>query len=265
MSWLNKLERRLEPLAVHHVVLALVAGQTFFYLAEMFQLVERSRLVLAWGLVAQGEWWRLFSFVLVPPNAHWAFIAFALYVLYFLGSALEEAWGTLRLNLFLLSGWLLTVAAAWLAPTMVVNNMFVGGSVFLAFAYLNPNYVFHLFLVLPVKVKWLALVMWGFYALAFFTGGAGGRLLVLAATGNFFLFFGARMIDDLRGMRRRAGQASRRRAERVETAAAGPRHRCCVCEKTSDSHPDEDFRYRADGKCYCEQHLREAREAEGRS
>lgn len=265
MSWLNKLERRLEPLAVHHVVLALVAGQTFFYLAEMLQMVDRSRLVLAWGLVAQGEWWRVLSFTLVPPNAHWVFIAFALYILYFLGSALEEAWGTLRLNLFLLSGWLLTVAAAWLQPTMVVNNMFIGGSVFLAFAYLNPNYVFHLFLILPVKVKWLALVTWGFYALIFVTGGAGARLLVLAATGNFFLFFGARMIDDLKGARRRAGQASLRRAERAEAAAAGPRHRCHVCEKNSDTHPDEDFRYRADGKCYCEQHLREVRAAEGRS
>lgn len=139
MSWLNKLERRLEPLAVHHVVLALVAGQTFFYLAEMFQLVDRSRLVLAWALVEQGEWWRVLSFTLVPPNAHWVFIAFALYILYFLGSALEEAWGTLRLNLFLLSGWLLTVAAAWMQPTMVVNNMFIGGSVFLAFAYLKDR------------------------------------------------------------------------------------------------------------------------------
>jgi hypothetical protein len=255
MSWLHKLERRLEPLAVHHVVLALVAGQTFFYLAEMFQLVGRDRLVLAWGMVAQGEWWRLFSFVLVPPNAHWVFIAFALYILYFLGSALEEAWGTLRLNLFLLSGWVLTVAAAWIVPTMIVSNLFIGGSLFLAFAYLNPNYTFHLFLILPVKVKWLAIVMWAFYAITLVGGDMGARVLVLAATGNFFLFFGSRMIDDLRGIKR---QAARRRSEKVEAAAAGPRHQCCVCAKNSDTHPDEDFRYRADGKCYCEEHLRAA-------
>lgn len=258
MSWLHKLERRLEPLAIPHVVLALVAGQTFFYLAEMFQLVGRDRLTLAWVQVAHGEWWRLFSFVLVPPSAHWVFIAFALYILYFLGSALEEAWGTLRINLFLFCGWLLTIGAAWLVPNMVVDNLFIGGSLFLAFAYLNPNYVFHLFLIIPVKVKWLAIIMWGFYALAFFGGDRGARLLVLAATGNFFLFFGARLLADLRGVKRQAKQASLRRAERAEASAAGPRHRCSVCEKNSDSHPQEDFRYRADGKCYCEEHLRAA-------
>src|SRR5690606_31329019 len=125
----------------------------------------RDRLVLAWSLVAQGEWWRIFSFTLVPPNAHWAFIAFALYILYFLGSTLEEAWGTLRINLFLLSGWLLTLGAAWLVPDMIVSNAFIGGSVFLAFAYLNPNYVFYVFFVLPVKVKWLAIFMWAVFAI----------------------------------------------------------------------------------------------------
>ncbi len=258
MSWLHKLERRLEPLAVHHVVLALVAGQTFFYLAEMFQLVGRERLVLAWGLVAQGEWWRVFSFVLVPPNAHWVFIAFALYILYFLGSALEEAWGTLRINLFLLSGWVLTVAAAWIVPNMIVSNLFIGGSLFLAFAYLNPNYTFHLFLILPVKVKWLAIVIWAIFGLTLIGGDMGARLLVLAATGNFFLFFGSRMVNDLRGIKRQAGQAARRRAEKADASAAGPRHQCCVCAKNSDTHPEEDFRYRADGKCYCEEHLRAA-------
>lgn len=256
MSWLDKLERRLQPLALPHVVLALVAGQTFFYLAEMFQLVDRSRLVLAWVLVANGEWWRIFSFALVPPAAHWALIAFALYMLHFLGSALEEAWGTLRLNLFLFTGWAFTVAASMLEPTTLASNAFIGGSLFLAFAYLNPNYVFHIFLVLPVRVKWLAALTGVFYAVTFALGGTGTRLFIAASVANFLLFFGSRIVQDLRHGRRRLQQGAVRRAARHEAAAAGPRHTCVICGKNSDTHPDEDFRYRADDRCYCSEHLR---------
>lgn len=256
MSWFHKLERRLEPLAIPHVLLAIVAGQTFFYLAELIKLVERSRLVLAGALAAQGEWWRIFSFVLVPPDAHWALIAFALYMVYFLGNSLEEEMGVLRLNLFLLCGWALTVGVAMIAPTMVVNNAFIGGSVFLAFAYLNPTYVFYVFLIIPVQVRWLALITWIFYAISFFLGGLGGKLLVLASTGNFMLFFGARMLRDLRTGRQHAESRRRREVARKEADAAGPQHRCVACGKDSDAFPEEDFRYRADGNCYCAEHLR---------
>ena len=66
MSPFHKLERWLQPLALPHVLLAIVAGQTFFYIAAMLEVVNLERLVLAWGLVEQGEWWRLASFALMP-------------------------------------------------------------------------------------------------------------------------------------------------------------------------------------------------------
>lgn len=260
MSFFRTLERRLQPLAIPHVILAIVAGQTFFYLAIMIQLVDPSRLWLAWSLVAEGEWWRLASFTLVPPNAKWYFIAFALYVLYFLGSALEQEWGTLRLNLFLLTGWALTVAVSCLVPTSVVGNGFIGGSIFLAFAYLNPNYTFYIFFILPVKVKWLALLTWLYFGYVCVVGGAADRLLVLASAGNFLVFFGARIVRDLRSGKRHMDGQMRRRSALKEASEAGPRHRCVVCAKNSETHPHEDFRYCskcAGDQCYCSEHLRD--------
>ena len=256
MSFLRKLERRLEPLAIPHVILAIVVGQTFFYLSALLGLIDPFRLVLVWDLVASGEWWRLASFALVPPAAHPVFIAFALYLLYLLGSSLESEWGTLRLNLFLLVGWALAVGVSFIVPLTVVSNAFIGGSIFLAFAYLNPNYVFHIFFVLPVKVKWLALLTWLYFGYVMLFGDTAARLLALAASGNFLLFFARRIVEDVRTGRRHMSQQLRRRAEIREAAAAGPRHRCVVCEKNSDTHPHEDFRYRADDRCYCEEHLR---------
>src|SRR5690606_287470 len=133
---------------------------------------------------------RVFTFIFVAPNAHWIFIAFLLYFLYFAGSALEAHWGTVRYNLFLWSGFLLTVALACFAPYNVASNVFIGGSIFLAFAHLNPEFTMYVFLVLPVKLKWLALVAWVFYGYTFITGGMATKLGVIAAVGNFLIFFG---------------------------------------------------------------------------
>ncbi|TAG31149.1 MAG: hypothetical protein EAZ36_03230 [Verrucomicrobia bacterium] len=259
MSFFRKFERHLQALALPHAILALVVGQTFFYLSDLLGLIDVSRLVLQWSLVAEGEWWRLASFIWVPPDASPIFIAFALYVLYLLGTALEQEWGELRLNLFLITGWVLTIAAAWLVPQSVVTNAFIGGSIFLAFAYLNPNYVFYIFFILPVKVKWLALLTWLFFAYVIIFGGPAARILALASAGNFLIFFWARIWEDVRtGKRQMSGQLQRRAALR-EAAAAGARHRCVVCGKNSDSHPNEDFRYCSKcvgDQCYCEEHLR---------
>ena len=259
MSFFRQLERRLQFLAVPHVILALVAGQTFFYLSALLVLVDPSRLVLSWSLVADGEWWRLASFTLVPPDASPVFIAFALYMFYFFGSTLEHEWGELRLNLFLLAGWALTVGSAFMYPDELVHNGFIGNSVFLAFGYLFPDFVLYLFFILPVKVKWLALVNWLYLGYVCVTGSSVDRVLILASTGNFLLFFGPRIVSDLKSGKRRLSRQATLRTERRQAEAAGPRHRCVVCGKTSDSHPQEDFRYCskcAGDQCYCSEHLR---------
>src|ERR1039458_1082074 len=88
----------------------------------------------------------------------------------FLGSRpgfAEDYWGVFRFNFFLFIGWALTVGAAFLTPAEPATNLFVAGSVFLAFAYLNPDFELVLFFILPVKVKWLALLTWVVYGFEF--------------------------------------------------------------------------------------------------
>lgn len=254
MSLIDKIERRAPWIAAPHVVLALVAGQTFFYLTGMLRMVDTSRLGLAMQLVREGEWWRVVTFVFEPPTTHWALVAFGLYCFYMIGGALEQEWGRAKLNLYLLTGYLLTVAAAALVPGTWVDNYFAGGALFLAFAYLNPNYVFYVFMIIPVQVKYLALVAWIYFGYLFLTQGLPTKLMVLAATGNFLIFFGTTLLRDIKSGRRHMQHQAKRRGEQREAAAAGPRHRCSVCTKNSDTHPEEDFRYAADDRCYCEAH-----------
>jgi len=255
MSRLLAWERRLAPFAISNLTLYLVIGQTFVYLTAMLGLLDARFLMFLPALVLQGEWWRVLTFVLVPPNAHWLFIAFALYLLYLFGSALEEHWGVVRYNLFLLFGYLLTVGLAFVTPYSLASNVFIGGAIFLAFAWLNPDFTLNLFLILPVKIKWLALIAWVFYAYTVLTGSLAAKLGVVAALGNFALFLGRDVIRRVRDGQRLRTHRGRHRAE----APAGPLvHRCRVCERTSVTHPELDFRYRDENGaevCYCWDHL----------
>jgi hypothetical protein len=257
MSWWHKLERRLEPIAIHNLTLYLVVGQAFFYLTGMLGLLDLSRIVYVPALVLHGEWWRILTFIVMPPNAHWVFIAFALYFLYLTGSALEQHLGAFRYNLFLLIGYLLTVTVAFITPYAPATNVYIGGAIFLAFAHLNPTFTIYLFLILPVQVRWLALFMWVIYGYSFVTGGVSTKLAILAGISSYLIFFGPLILRQLRSGR----VQQRRQSEQAQLRGdqEGPRHRCHVCGKTSETHPDLDFRYCskcAGDQCYCPEHIR---------
>jgi membrane associated rhomboid family serine protease len=257
MSWIKRLERFLEPVAVPNLTLYLVAGQTFFYLTFMLGLLDPVRFIYVPELVLEGQVWRLVTFVFMPPATSWIFIAFALYFLFFTGRTLEEQWGVVRYNLFVLTGYVLTVGLSFITPGAVGTNVFIAGSIFLAFAYLYPDFVLYIFLILPVKIKWMALVTWVIYAYSFFTGGVATKLSVVASVGNFLLFFGRDLwLDAKTGRRRMQAQAARLREASTEQE---PRHRCHVCGKDSNQYPQMDFRYCsqcAGDQCYCPDHIR---------
>jgi len=155
--------------------------------------------------------------------------------------------------MFLLIGIVATIAVSFLQPAAPSSNLFLQGSVFLAFAFLFPDFVLNLFFILPVKIKWLALVAWIGYLVQFLRGDWSDRLLVLASVGNFLLFFGGEIVQRFRSDRRRtAWEAKQDRAKRR------PRHRCLVCGITNVTHPTMQFRYctKCVGQCgYCTEHV----------
>ena len=259
MSFLDKLERFLGRLAVPHLSLWLVIGQVFVLLSALLGRLDLSLFVLVPELARLGEWWRLVTFVFMPPPPGlfgYVFVAFAWYMFYLMGSALEGYWGEFRFNLFLFSGYALTVAVAFITPFAPTTNLFIAGSVFLAFAWLNPDFELALFFILPVKIKWLALLTWIANAYYFAVGGWPLRLQILASVGNFLLFFGRDIVQTMRHRKRVMAKQARRFAE--ESAGPEPRHRCHVCGQTDLTHPQLDFRYCskcAGDQCYCPEHI----------
>ena len=185
-SLMDRLERKLGKYAIPQLTMFLVAAQTLFFLVLVSRPEMIEQMVYIPELALQGgEWWRFLTLLFIPPTDSVIFIFFALYFFYFMGSTLENQWGHFRFNLFILTSYVLTLLAAFIEPSGAATNAFIGGSVFLAFAFLYPDFVVYLFFILPVKIKWLALITWALYFYRFTVGDLQEKALVLAATGNF--------------------------------------------------------------------------------
>ena len=252
MAFLNKLERKYGRYAIPNVTTGIIIGQAFLYLFAYSGQMDLSRAYLVPRLVLAGEWWRLLTFPFIPPASGLFWIFFALYAFYLMGGALEGHWGAFRYNVFLLTGYLLTVAASFIFPYQAASNVFIGGSVFLAFAALYPDFQFYIFFILPVKVKWLAILAWIGYGMSFVSGDWSTRLLIAASIGNFFLFFGRDV-----WWRMKTGKRKMTEQARTITGKHEAFHQCASCGKTDITHPNMDFRYCPDcgGLGYCSDHI----------
>lgn len=255
MSLLDRLERRFRRYAVHNLAVLLVGGHVVGYVLAFGKPEIYEAMLLRGDAVLSGEWWRLFSFLLVTPQCNPFFLFFGLYLFLIMGQALEGEWGAFRFNVYFLIGYAMTVAVAFILPDLPVGPYYVEGSVFLAFAHLYPNFEIHLFFLLPIKVKWLALITWIGYGLQVVAGDWVARLLVLAAVINFLLFFGREVWWRMRSGHRSMVAGARRARQKGQAF-----HRCAVCGVTEKTHPDVDFRVcRQCGGAteYCEEHLRD--------
>jgi hypothetical protein len=251
MDFISKLERRFRGWAIPNLTLYLMGIQGIGVFLLLGGYVDGADLVLVGDLVQHGQWTRLFSFMMIPKvlSPFWLFFAF--YIFYLMGTTLERDWGAFRYNLFILMGYLLTIAAAFIAPFEIITNYYFLGGVFLAFATLRPEFVFHLFFILPVKVKWLGWLTAALYLYVLLFADAGSRLCVLAAFVNYALFFGRGFVGNIKAARRR--QAFEHKMVRPE---GQPFHVCTLCGATDQSDETLTFRYCSKcGKCFCENHI----------
>ena len=273
MSLISRLERRFGWLAIPNLTIVILAGQAALYMASLApQGVAIDRVLLDPQRVVEGQWWRVVTFLFAPPGDRTILVIFYFMLLYLFGTTLENQWGAFRYNLFIFIGYAANVAAAFIAwgifkstpelaavagplGSTVASNRFLYGSLFLAFARLYPDFIINLFFILPIRIKWLALLAWLGYAYTFVVGGWMERMLVLATVLNYILFFGREHWREFRhGHRRRSFQA------KAKKATATPKHVCRVCGLTSDDSPKTLFRYCskcAGQACYCPEHIRE--------
>ena len=194
------LERKLRRYSISNLMKYIVIGQGIVFALmwiwptlgyRLYSLITLTRT----GLL-HGQIWRLFTFVFVPPSSSPIFILFALYFYYLIGMGLEYRWGKVRFNLYYLIGMAAAVISALI--TGYAGNSFLNLSLFFAYAALYPDEEVLLFMILPVKMKYLAALDAALYLYQFIVGDASTRVTIVLCLLNVFLFLGGDIISTLR-------------------------------------------------------------------
>jgi len=178
-KWIDWLDRRLPGFGIPNLALYLIGAQGCGFLLMLAEPRTEQLLELDPSLVLRGEVWRLITFLAEPVASGALWMVFALYFLYFIVNGLEEAWGEFRTTLYVLVAVLLTIAFAFVFHVRIGTSVELGTTLFLAAATVAPDFQILLFLVLPVKMKWLAWLTVAYIAYALIVGSWLSRLYLL--------------------------------------------------------------------------------------
>ena len=274
MNWLDKLERKLGRFAIPNLTVYLLAGYVIGFGVMYLMPDLLGWLTLEPALIVRGQVWRLVSWVLIPPTRYPISLLFLVLLYYSLGTALERTWGTFRYNVYIFSGLIFTVLGVFILYAVyffgfhvelplslagMVSTNYITMSIFLAFAAIYPEMEVYLYFILPIKMKWMALVYAAMALYYFIRGGIVTRVAIGASLLNFVIFF-----LSSRNMRRFSPKERVRKAKFKRQSAPhmhysnGAKHRCAVCGRTELDDPCLEFRFCS--KCngnyeYCQDHL----------
>ena len=265
MHWINALERRLGHLAIPGLLRIVVAFNLLTYLLIKLQPATASHpgfasyLELRSDLILSGQIWRLFTYAFIPPVIigsafEYIFIFMYLNFLWLVGESLEQAWGSFRLNAYYLLGIVGTTLAALLFGALQVTGTYLNLTLLFAFATLFPDYPVLFMFVIPIKVKWVALLSAGYMLISLLAATASEKVAITISLTNYIIFFGPLWY---RHMRERGRHAERQQQFQMaqHTEEDETLHQCKVCGRTEASSPELEFRVASDGEEYCEDHL----------
>ncbi len=273
MGFNTKLERNFSCLAFPGLIRAIVLIQCLVFalvtlrpeIAEFFKVSPEG--------LAQGQYWRLLAWVFYPfvtPDdgvfrlINVVFLLIIMRISFLISDSLEHGWGETRTSFYVYGTWLCQTivlgAAAWLGvPTGGLGTEIFYLSLFFAFATLFPDYEFALFFVLPVKVWVLACLS---AVMMLFSGIKFPPLLLVYAF--CFLPYLIWAIPRLRHFSKNRSAIAARRLKfnsHLRGGEATTLHRCVICHRSEQSHPDLEFRVAQDDEEYCLDHLTDRSEA----
>ena len=257
---------------VNNLMLYIVFGTLAVWLIGAMDTTGMVTSALAFDAAAvlRGQVWRLVTFVFIPQSSGlWLFLF--LYFYYFVGSTLEREWGPGRFTIYYLTGMLMTVIYGFITyfvtgRSYFMTSNYINLSMFFAFATLFPDNIVLLFFIIPIKMKWLAVIdaLYFVYDIVANLGRLGMMsFLPLVAILNYFLFCGADLFYSVlprkRTQRRNTVDFKREvRKIKYETKNKNYTHKCAVCGRTDADYPDLEFRYcsRCAGyHCFCQDHI----------
>lgn len=276
MNWIDKLERKYGRFGIQNLTMYVIICYVVGYVLVYINPSLLSMMSLEPVLILHGQIWRIITWVIYPPSTT-SFLWFILAIVFFyypIGTSLERTWGKFRYTLYIFSGILFSVIGAFILYFItgaygigsLFNTYYISLSVFLAYALSYPDMNIYLWFVIPIKMKWMAVVYGAFIIYDMGTYVRSGQwymaVPIVASLLNFTLFF-----FSTRNMHRYNPKEVKRRKEfkkavassRVNPATGGiTKHKCAICGRTEKDDPNLEFRFCS--KCngnyeYCQDHL----------
>lgn len=272
MNWLNKLERKFGKFAIPNLTLWLVAGYGIGCVLRFMSPSILGYLTMEPYFILHGQIWRLITWVLVPETTNFFFALIMMLFYYQLGQSLERTWGTFRYNVYIWGGIVFTILGGFLLYGILsvttgtsylignsITTYYINMSIFLAFALMYPDMQVMLYFIIPIRMKWLAVVYAVMIFFQFISSGWGGKMVIVMSLLNFLIFF-----FSTRNYKRYSPHEVHRRQQfkaqmREPRAGSGiTKHKCAICGRTEQDDPNLEFRFCS--KCegnyeYCQDHL----------
>ena len=250
---------------IPNLMLLVVIGSAAVYIISMMDRTGTfaSYLMFSPAHILRGQVWRLVTFVFIPQFGGLIWTAIGLYFYYFIGSTLQREWGAGRFTLYYLCGIVFYLIYGFIyyfitGYTPYLDPMYLNFSMFFAFALLFPETRVLLFFFIPIKIKYLGLIMAAFFVYWI----VRGNLLPIVAVINLLLFCGEYIAGLFkRSAKTRASSNAFKQKMRTARAAVNQNsytHKCAVCGRTDTEYPDLDFRYCskcAGYRCFCIDHI----------
>ncbi|MDD5864688.1 MAG: rhomboid family intramembrane serine protease [Firmicutes bacterium] len=261
---------------IPNLMLYIVIGTAIVYLFSVMSgnAVLYNILCFDRASILRGQIWRLFTYPLTYNAGNILLTAVVLFCYYSLGRSMENIWGTLRFNLYYLTGMVM----------MDVYCMIFGGrasvtylnlSLFLSYATLFPDANFLLFFIIPIRAWIFALIDLAMVLLSLITDPFPYNLFSVISLANYFLFFGKDVLNVIPMSWRVKVASLFQRSPRKPKAKVIPfdagshqasnasakapyTHRCTICGRTDVTNPELEFRYCSKCKgyyCYCQDHI----------
>ena len=208
------------------------------------------------GLIFSGQIWRAFTFIFVTPDTSLIFAALVFYFYYVIGETLEQQWGSFAFTVYYVLNIVVSAVIGLLSGGIIVNAYYVNLAMFLAYGFSFPNATVMLFMIIPLKMKYLAWIYVAFEVLWVITGTTlSARLIPLSGLICFLIFFWPDLISYIKrylGVNRKVSQKPKK------NPTIHAIHKCEVCGRTEAD--DRDLQFRFCSRCngfheYCLEHL----------
>ena len=255
---------------IPNLMLYVVVGNVIVWLFSFFAPEIIFWLAFSPMDILRGEVWRLVTFIIIPESTSILALIF-FYFYYMIGRTVEAQWGPGKFTIYFFTGVLLTVIFGFIVyfafhTNVAVSAQFIYLSLFFTFATLYPDMQVLLFFIIPIKIKWLAILDALFFAYSIVTTSFPVNLLPVVAVLNYLLFCGGWLYD---AIRRLLGGTKQQRQNTVNFKNAVRRiqyeqqqkpytRKCEICGRTDTEYPDLEFRYcsRCAGyHCFCMDHI----------